>query len=55
MQNRKIMWVPIYDDYAQGWTPVIIDEDKSEIPLNFDEWVQNYGEQELINISLIHK
>lgn len=32
-----------------------IDEDKGEIPLNFDEWVENYGEQELINISLIHK
>ena len=32
-----------------------IDEDKTEIPLNFDEWAENYGEQELINISLIHK
>jgi len=32
-----------------------IDEDKNEIPLNFDEWVENYGEKELINISLINK
>lgn len=27
-----------------------IDEDKSETPLNFEEWVENYGEQELENI-----
>tara|TARA_R110000824_G_C14763253_1_gene630061 strand:+ start:105 stop:233 length:129 start_codon:yes stop_codon:yes gene_type:complete len=26
-----------------------IDEDKKEIPLGFDEWVENYGQQEIEN------
>jgi hypothetical protein len=30
-----------------------IDEDKKEIPLDFDEWVENYGQEELDNAKLL--
>lgn len=29
MKDRKVIWVPIYDDWTNGWTPITVEEEKN--------------------------
>jgi len=29
MKEDTVFWVPIYDDWAQGWTPIIMEKRKN--------------------------
>ena len=30
-KESKVFWLPIYDDWTQGWTPITIKEDSIHI------------------------
>ena len=41
----------LYDFYIEN----CVDEEKGEIPLNFKEWKDNYGKEELENLKELEK
>ena len=51
MDNELNELYELYDFYIEH----CVDEENGEIPLNFTEWKDNYGEEELENLKLITK
>ena len=33
-KEPKVFWVPIYDDWVQGWTPIIVGDESDNIKTN---------------------
>jgi hypothetical protein len=51
METDMKLLQELYDFYIEN----CVDEENGEIPLNFEEWNNNYGEEELENIKYINK